>query len=63
MFPNFPKARTHIQYTENIHTSYLIVCANIYHHRQTFLRSNAATGSVQAKFSDRDAHSINPQIP
>lgn len=62
-FPALPKA--HVQYTENIHIqpSYLIVCANIYHHRQTSLRSNASTGSVQAKFSNRDAHSINTQVP
>lgn len=64
-FPTFSWSHIHSQYTESTHVQhpYLIICANIYHHRKTPLRSDASTGSVQTKFSNRDAHSIDTQVP
>lgn len=58
------KQHSHTLYGERVHVqhSYLVVCANVYYHRKTFFRSNSSTGSVQAKFTNGNAHSINTQV-
>lgn len=42
--------------------SYLVVCADIYHHGEALLRSNSGAGCVQAQFTNRNAHSKNTQV-
>lgn len=62
MSHTLPLKETHSNSASLLVGSYLVVCADVYHHGEALLRSNSRAGCVQAQFTNRNAHSENTQV-
>lgn len=43
-------------------SSYLVVCADVYHHGEALIRPDSRAGCVQAEFTNRNAHSESAEV-